>query len=199
MREARIDVKKEVCQDPVNKVKSVLEQLREQNIQVAKIEIIGDCENALAEVENFLINQGYIFETSGRESEFSIVVKSKEDKKIEELEEKPIEIVPKVLYFKDERIGEGELGRRLLDGLLSELSFSYQVPKFIILLNRAVLLSQNEMAKHLQILEKKGVEILLCKTCVDQFGIEGRVSAGKISNTQEITEVLMSQLSVISF
>lgn len=199
MREARIDVKKEVCQDPVNKVRSVLEQLKEQNIQVTKIEIIGDCENALAEVENFLINQGYIFETSGNEHEFSIVVKSKEEKKIEELEEKPIEIVSKAFYLKDERIGEGELGRRLLDGLLSELSLSYQVPKYIILLNRAVLLSQNDTAKHLQILERKGVEILLCKTCVDQFGIEAKVSVGKISNAQEIAEVLMSELSVIAF
>ena len=61
MREARIDVRNEVCQDPANKVKGVLDQLKEQNIQVTKIEIVGDCEKALAEVENFLINQGYIF------------------------------------------------------------------------------------------------------------------------------------------
>ncbi|RDU69090.1 sulfurtransferase-like selenium metabolism protein YedF [Helicobacter cholecystus] len=198
MREARIDVKKEICQDPANKVKSVLEQLREQNIQVAKIEIIGDCENALAEVENFLINQGYIFETSGNESEFSIVVKSKEEKKIEELEEKPIEIVDKAFYIKDDRLGDGELGRKLLDNLFAKLSLSYQVPKYILLLNRGVLLSQNDIAKYLQILERKGVEILLCKTCIDHFGIESKIVAGKISHSQEIAGVLMSELPIIS-
>lgn len=198
MREARIDVKREMCNDPVGKVKAVLEQLKEQNIQVTKIEIIGDCEKALAEVENFLINQGYIFETSGNELEFSIVVKSKEEKKIEELEEKPIEIVQKVFFLKDDKIGEGELGRRVLDRLLSEMSLSYKVPRYIILLNRAVLLTQNNVAKSLQILERKGVEILLCKTCVEQFNLATKILAGKISNSQEIAEVMMGNLPVIS-
>lgn len=198
MREARIDIKREVCSDPSGKVKSVLEQLREQNIQVAKIEIIGDCEDALAEVENFLINQGYIFETRGNGSEFSIIVKSKEEKKIEELEEKPIEITPKVFFLKDDKIGDGELGRRVLDQFFSQMSLSHKVPQYIILLNRSVLLAQNDVAKSLQILERKGVEILLCKTCVDQFHIGSKILAGKISNSQEISEILMGNLPVIS-
>lgn len=198
MREARIDVRNEVCQDPANKVKGVLDQLKEQNIQVTKIEIVGDCEKALAEVENFLINQGYIFETSGNESEFSIVVKSKEEKKIEELEEKPIEIIQKAFFLKDDKMGDGDLGRRLLDGFFAELSRSYKVPRYIILSNRAVFLAQNDIAKSLQILERKGVEILLCKTCVDHFMIESKIIVGKISNALEIAEVFMSDVSIIS-
>lgn len=197
MKEARIDVTQSVCQDPVGKVKSVLEQLREQKISVSKIEIFGDDELALEGVENFLINSGYIFETTGNGEKFAIIVKGKEEIKIEALEEKPIEFEEKVFLFKDDRIGEGELGKRLADGFLSQLALGYKLPKVIILLNRGVLLGADSrrnanVIKDLQILEQKGVKILLCRTCLEALKVKESVMVGKISHAQEIIEHLLA-------
>lgn len=197
MKEARIDVTQSVCQDPVGKVKSVLEQLREQKISVSKIEIFGDGELALEGVENFLINSGYIFETTGNGEKFAIIVKGKEEVKIEALEEKPIEFEEKVFLFKDDRIGEGELGKRLADGFLSQLALGYKLPKVIILLNRGVLLGADSrrnanVIKDLQILEQKGVKILLCRTCLEALKVKESVMVGKISHAQEIIEHLLA-------
>lgn len=197
MKEARIDVTQGACQDPVVKVKSVLEQLREQKISVSKIEILGDSELALDGVENFLINNGYIFETSGNGERFAIIVKGKEEIKIEALEEKPIEFEDKILLFKDDRIGEGELGKKLADGFLTQLSLSYKLPKEIIFLNRGVLLCADSrrntnILKDLQNLEQKGVRILLCRTCLEALRVKESVAVGKISNAQEIMDRLLS-------
>lgn len=197
MKEARIDVTQSVCQDPVGKVKSVLEQLREQKISVSKIEIFGDGELALEGVENFLINSGYIFETTGNGEKFAIIVKGKEEVKIEALEEKPIEFEEKVFLFKDDRIGEGELGKRLADGFLSQLALGYKLPKVIVLLNRGVLLGADSrrnanVIKDLQILEQKGVKILLCRTCLEALKVKESVMVGKISHAQEIIEHLLA-------
>lgn len=202
MKEARIDVTQNACQDPVGKVKSVLEQLREQKISVSKIEIFGDSELALEGIEIFLINSGYIFETTGNGEKFAIIVKGKEEVKIEILEERPIEFEEKILLLKDDRIGEGELGKKLADGFLAQLAMGFRLPREIILLNRAVLLGADarrnaNVIKDLQTLEQKGVKILLCRTCLESLRVKESVMVGKISNAQEIIERMLTG-SVIS-
>lgn len=202
MKEARIDVTQGACQDPAGKVKSVLEQLREQKISVSKIEIFGDSELALEGVENFLINSGYIFETTGNGEKFAIIVKGKEEVKIEALEERPIEFEEKILLFKDDKIGEGELGKKLADGFLTQLSLGFRLPKEIIFLNRAVLLAADarrnaSVIKDLKNLEQKGVKILLCRTCLEHLSVKESVMVGKISNSQEIIEKMLTG-SVVS-
>lgn len=197
MKEARIDVTQGACQDPAGKVKSVLEQLREQKISVSKIEIFGDSELALEGVENFLINSGYIFETTGNGEKFAIIVKGKEEVKIEALEERPIEFEEKILLFKDDKIGEGELGKKLADGFLTQLSLGFRLPKEIIFLNRAVLLAADarrnaNVIKDLKNLEQKGVKILLCRTCLEHLRVKESVMVGKISNSQEIIEKMLT-------
>lgn len=197
MKEARIDVTQGACQDPAGKVKSVLEQLREQKISVSKIEIFGDSELALEGVENFLINSGYIFETTGNGEKFAIIVKGKEEVKIEALEERPIEFEEKILLFKDDKIGEGELGKKLADGFLTQLSLGFRLPKEIIFLNRAVLLAADarrnaSVIKDLKNLEQKGVKILLCRTCLEHLRVKESVMVGKISNSQEIIEKMLT-------
>lgn len=202
MKEARIDVRQDASQDPVGKVKSVLEQLRDQKISVSKIEILGDSELALEGIENFLINSGYIFETTGNGESFAIIVKGKEEVKIEALEERPIEFEEKILLLKDDRIGEGELGKKLADGFLSQLAMGYRLPKEIIFLNRGVLLAADarrnaNVLKDLKNLEQKGVKILLCRTCLENLRVKESVMVGKISNAQEILEKMLTG-SVIS-
>lgn len=200
MKEARIDVSANVCTDPVSKIRIVLDTLREQNIVVGKIEIIGD--QALEGIENFLINNGYIIETIGDESRFSILVKGKEEIEVLEfLEEKPVSFEEKILFLKDERIGEGELGKRLLDRFFISLSEGGIFPQEILLLNRAVLLcvdSKREAMKELLYLERKGVKIFACKTCLEYYGVLEKIGVGEVSSSVIITQKLMTSKNVIT-
>lgn len=200
MKEARIDVSQKVCQEPVAKIKSVLEQIKEQNIVVSKIEILGDFD--LEGIENFLINNGYIIETIGNEEHFRILLKGKEEPEVLDfLEERAISFEEKILFLKDDRIGEGELGKRLLDRFFVALAEGGVFPKEILLLNRAVLLCSDltrESNKELMYLESKGVVILACKTCLEHYGILGRMNVGKVSSASIIAENMMKSPSVVS-
>ncbi len=193
MKEARIDVSKKVCEDSVAKIKSVLEQIKEQNIVVSKIEIIGDCE--LERIENFLINSGYIIETIGDEQSFRILLKGKEEVEVLEfLEEKAVILEEKVLLLKDDKIGEGELGRRVLDRFFVAIAEGGLFPREILLLNRAVLLcsdTKRESHKELLYLERKGVKILACQTCLEHYGVLDKICVGEISSAPIIAEILL--------
>lgn len=200
MKEARIDVSANVCLDPIGKVRSSLDVIREKNIAVSKIEIIGDY--ALEAIENFLINNGYIIETTGDESRFSILIKGKEEVEVLEfLEEKAVSLQEKILFLKDERIGEGELGKKLLDRFFVALSEGGVFPQEILLLNRAVLLcvdTKREAMKELFYLERKGVKILACKTCLEYYGVLEKMSVGEVSSATIITAKLITAKSVIT-
>lgn len=200
MKEARIDVSASACSDPVNKIRMVLETLREQNILVSKIEIIGDY--ALEAIENFLINNGYIIETIGDEGNFNILVKGKEEIEVLEfLEEKPVSFEEKILFLKNDGIGEGELGKKLLDYFFASLSKGVALPQEILLLNRAVLLCadlKREAMKELLYLERKGVKILACKTCLEYYGVLEKMSVGEVSSSTIITQKLITSKSVVT-
>lgn len=199
MKEAKIDITRLVCNDPVMKVKSVLEQIKEKNIVVSKIAIFGDY--ALEDVENFLINNGYIIETVGDENRFSITLKGKEEIEVLEfLEEKVISLEDKILFLKDDRVGENEFGKRLLDRLFVALAKGSVFPKEILLLNRAVLLcadSSRETMEELQYMQRKGVKILACKTCLEHYGVLNRMSVGEISSASVIMQKMMGSSGVI--
>ncbi|WP_027326632.1 sulfurtransferase-like selenium metabolism protein YedF [Helicobacter pametensis] len=200
MKEARIDVNQAVCADPVAKVKAVLEQIRDQNIAVSRVEIFGD--HALEAIENFLINNGYIIETVGDEHKFSITLKGKEEVEVLEfLEEKAISLEDKVLFLKEDRIGDGEFGKKLLDRMIVALAEGGVFPKEILLLNRAVLLcsdTNREAMEELQYMQRKGVKILACRTCLEHYGILNRMQVGEVSSASIIMQKMMNTSAVIS-
>ncbi|WP_121020900.1 hypothetical protein [Helicobacter vulpis] len=112
----------------------------------------------------------------------------------------------KHLVFSSDKIGEGELGAKVVVGFLNSLSAVSPdlLPKQIIFLNRGVLLStQNshidntQALQALQNLEKLGVEILSCQTCVDHFGAQ--VAVGRLTSAPEVLETLLSSHNAISF
>jgi predicted peroxiredoxin len=50
---------------------------------------------------------------------------------------------------------------------------------------------------HLTDLEKMGVEILLCATCVNHYKIEENVGAGTLSNMYTIAEVMAAAGNIV--
>jgi selenium metabolism protein YedF len=84
-----------------------------------------------------------------------------------------------------------ELGEVLMKSFLGTLAQT-DAPAAVALMNEGVKLAiyDSSSCDHLKNLEKKGVRVLVCGTCVNHFQLADRIGAGSISNMFEILESL---------
>jgi selenium metabolism protein YedF len=88
--------------------------------------------------------------------------------------------------------GDDELGRILMKGFVFALTQSDAPPDTILLYNAGAKLSVSGSAAldDLMALEKAGVNILTCGTCLNHFGIADQLRVGEITNMYSIMEEL---------
>jgi len=102
----------------------------------------------------------------------------------------------KVYLIASDKLGEGEpeLGEILIKGFLSTLLDIKPLPQKIIFLNSGVKLAvlEADLKKVLEDLETAGVEILICGTCLDYYGLSDQVEIGEVSNMYEIVDSINS-------
>jgi hypothetical protein len=107
----------------------------------------------------------------------------------------------KVILVSSDQLGKGdrELGENVLETFFTLLKQREDLPKAIFLMNSGVfaLTDQSLTSVHLKEFEDKGVDVLACKTCVDHYEIESRMTAGKISSMAHFIE-LASQYEVLT-
>lgn len=106
-----------------------------------------------------------------------------------------------VVVISSDLMGEGdeELGRLLIGNFIKALKDLDRLPAKVIFYNKGVTLAVNgsEHLEHLRQLEKMGVEILLCATCVNHYEIGEKIGAGMLSNMYTIAEAMASASKVI--
>ena len=80
------------------------------------------------------------------------------------------------------------------------LSEDNNLPKSILFMNSGVKVATlNEQAiEHLKVLENKGVDILVCGTCLNFYGLENELAVGRISNMYDITNAMKTAAKVIT-
>jgi selenium metabolism protein YedF len=107
-----------------------------------------------------------------------------------------------LLQIKSECMGTGneELGKMLTRSFLNNLINQKRLPSHIILYNSGVLLASEgrDTANALKELEQKGVEILMCGTCIDFYQLKDEVNIGQVSNMINITSQLISASKIIT-
>lgn len=93
-----------------------------------------------------------------------------------------------------------ELGEILIKSLLGTLSQLDASPVVVALMNEGVKLAlfDSSTCDHLKNLEKKGVTILVCGTCVNHFNLGDQIGVGNISNMFEILEGLNKADKVVT-
>lgn len=106
-----------------------------------------------------------------------------------------------VYLITSDKIGsqDHELGARLMSTFFLKLIQAKSLPSHILLLERGVqlLLCDSPCLDPIKVLEKRGVEVLACQTCLDYYGIKEKMAAGKISNMPEIIEAMQTAGKVI--
>jgi selenium metabolism protein YedF len=89
----------------------------------------------------------------------------------------------KVFLIQSEGLGTGDdkLGFLLMANFLRLLGESEHKPAALIFWNAGVRLvcEGSPVLNHVRRLDERGVAILACTTCIEYFGLEGRIAVGK--------------------
>ena len=107
----------------------------------------------------------------------------------------------KVILLASDQLGNGEkeLGEGILETFFTVLKQKEELPVAIFCMNRGVFSLTEESLVSLQLadLEKKGVDVLACKTCVDYYELNEKLVTGKVSGMAQFVE-LASEYEVIT-
>jgi selenium metabolism protein YedF len=95
--------------------------------------------------------------------------------------------------------GDNDLGRKLMRSFFVSLSCLEKLPEVIVFYNSGVKLAKknSEVIELLKEIEGKGVELILCGTCVDHFELGDSIGAGKTGDMYLILERLSASGNVI--
>jgi selenium metabolism protein YedF len=106
------------------------------------------------------------------------------------------------VFINKDRIGHGsdELGSNLVRAFIATIKDLSVQPKAICFMNSGVKLTVkgSETLPYLKELEEKGVELLVCGTCLGYFNLKEQLGAGRISNMYDISETMLKSSKVIT-
>jgi selenium metabolism protein YedF len=194
-----IDARGLPCPQPVVKTKKALE---ENN---GSVDVIVDNQTAADNVVRFAHNMNYSTVIRKQGYDFTVtIIPPGEKKTISEGFSRDItgaRTGPVVVVIASETIGRGndQLGRILMKAFLNILREQDRKPDHIVFMNSGVKLTveQSENLAEVKGLERTGIRILVCGTCLDFFHLKDMVRAGTVSNFFEIAQLLMTADKVI--
>ena len=185
-----VDCRGLACPQPVMTTKKALDQLEEGELLV-----IVDNAVSSNNVERFAQSQGCSVEVEQKGKDFSLRIrKGRRRQETEPPQEK--EKAKKVLvYINSHLMGGGDeaLGSFLMKAFLKTLLDLETKPNRLVLINSGVQLASegSKVLDSLIALSEKGVEILSCGSCLDFYGLKGKLKVGVVSNMVEIIQSMM--------
>jgi selenium metabolism protein YedF len=106
-----------------------------------------------------------------------------------------------LVVFSSDKMGEGDdlLGHLLMTNFIIALKDLDKLPQKMVFYNNGVKLVANSSSviEHLRDLEKMGVELMICETCINHYSLKSVVGAGTISNMYSIVEIMSSSGNII--
>lgn len=177
------------CPQPVLKCKEVIESDQPEEITVAV-----DNEAAKDNVSRFMTSQGYTASTEPYGEDFIVKgIRVEECPPCETMNEAQLNMAGKhkiLVFIPTDVMGNGDdvLGEKLMYNFLLTLKELGSDLWRIVLVNGGVKLSINDSAclTILQELEKNGVSILVCGTCLEHFQLMDQKATGEITNMLDI-------------
>ena len=185
----KIDCRNLACPKPVLKTKKALEEMDE-----GILEVLVNSISSVQNVKRYATNQGLeakVEELGNGESVITIVkgyecVIASEDN----------EFLEKTIFIKDDKVGDGELGKILMKGFLKTTLEFKKLPKNIVFVNKGVFLTtkdeNKEIIEILKEFEKRGVKIYSCGLCMNHYNIAPEeLKVGEIGNAYDTMDMLL--------
>jgi selenium metabolism protein YedF len=198
----KIDARGLSCPKPVVMTKNALEE-----IEAGAVEVLVDNKPAVENVSRFARNSGCEVKARAEGKNFVVEVTKNATSEVSD-EQIVCPVKPQnagkgiVILIESDSVGRGsdELGAILMRALFPTLLEADPRPRKVILMNSGAKLAV-EGSLYLEDigdLEKEGIEIFVCGTCLDFFHLKDKVKVGKISNFFEITQTLVEADKVIT-
>ncbi|MDR3569139.1 MAG: sulfurtransferase-like selenium metabolism protein YedF [Syntrophobacteraceae bacterium] len=200
MSEQVVDCRGMSCPGPVLKAKEIIE-----GGSVASLCVLVDNRAARENVGRFLSRMGYKTEFEEEQGGFTVRATREESASAcESLEgtENPDTRDKVAVVVGTDTMGKGDdtLGRKLIKNFIATLKEMAPELWRIILLNGGVKLAVEgaESLSELQSLERNGVTILVCGTCLDHFRILDKKQVGETTNMLDVVTAMQMADKVIS-
>lgn len=182
--EKMVDARGLACPQPVICTKKALEEE-----DVNQLVTIVDNEVARDNVLRFVQSQNLIAEVEEKANDYYIRIHKPE---YAGLETQLTGERDYIIFMGNQYLGQGseELGQVLTRSFFYTLAETDVLPAQIIFINSGVKLAceSSPVLQQLMDLEKKGVQILACGTCLDYYGVKEKLCVGTVSNMYTILE-----------
>jgi selenium metabolism protein YedF len=192
-----VDARGMACPVPVVRTRDALKG------GATEFEVLVDNPTSRDNVCRFASSQGCHLDVVEEGGEFRIMVSSpgsQTDARAEETSAAADERT--VVVLSEDIMGRGsqELGKILIKAFLNTLAENDPPPWRTVLFNRGVMLAVEgeDTVEALSNLEKMGVEILVCGTCLDFFGLKDKVAVGVVSNMYDILTTMLTATNSVT-
>ncbi len=192
-----IDAKGQACPKPVLMAKEAI------SAGENAFTVLVDNTTAVGNLQRLAGNQGFDVSVSEADGIFSLDFSRNGEAPVAEA---PVAAAPcgsgYAVFVGRDIIGSGdrELGTNLIRMFFYTLAQSDNLPSSILFMNAGVKLpaGDEQVEEHLKALADKGVEILVCGTCLNFYGITDKLAVGTVSNMYDIVTKMQEAAKVIT-
>jgi selenium metabolism protein YedF len=193
-----VDCRGLACPQPVIQTKKAMAQAQE-------VTTIVDNDAAMMNVSRMAEKEGYSVEAETKDD--GIYLRVSKTGAVPEDTPLPAPVMgspvgPAVVLIPCDSMGRGdeELGGILIRSFLHTLNEVEPLPDTMIFVNAGVKLTVegSPVLEDLAGLERRGMEILACGTCLGHFGIKEKIAVGEVSNMYSIAETLLGAQKVVA-
>ena len=197
-----VDARGMACPKPLILTKKALNELGPGG----RLTVLIDNETSKQNVERFCLDNGVEVSAAAEGAVFTLSLTRRGAGTIVATEQvycaPEAQRKPHVIVFRSGTMGNGpeELGGILMKAFVNTIKEISPLPGHLVFYNTGVHLVVNgsPLVEPFAELEKKGIAILACGTCLDYFGLKAKLAVGTVSNMFTILETLSSAGSVIA-
>jgi selenium metabolism protein YedF len=199
-----VDTKGQKCPVPIIETKKALRASQKGESFL----VLTDNKTAFSNISRFLNDNKIKFSVLEKSGEWIFNITNETGENIttaaEDYCSEPIAHLEKgnyIIVLTSDKMGEGdeELGHLLISNFIKALKDLDRLPQKMVFYNKGVTLvtKNSPVIEHLKDLEKMGVELLLCATCVNHYSLEASIGAGTLSNMYTIAATMASAGHII--
>jgi selenium metabolism protein YedF len=199
----KVDTRGKKCPVPIIETRKALKASREGET----FEVVTDDRTAFSNISRFLKDNNIKFSVSEGGESWTFLITNTGMVDTTYYDENDGSGFPEVpagdftVVISSEIMGQGdeELGLRLMKSFFIALSCLDSMPSSVMFYNSGVKLTvkNSEVIEILHEIERKGVEILICGTCVDHYKLGNLIDVGTICDMYLITQKLAKTGNII--
>jgi selenium metabolism protein YedF len=199
-----VDTKGQLCPAPLIAAKRALKETAEGESFV----VLTDNKTSFDNLSRFLKDNKTEFQVSETDGVWTLTIRKITPDTIQPDAEKYC--APEISHFEkgnyvvaitSDKMGEGDndLGHLLISNFIKALKDLDKLPRHIVFYNKGVTLAVKDspVIEYIKDLDKMGVELHLCATCVNHYKLENNVVVGTLSNMYSIAEIMASAGNVV--